>query len=249
VRTKKLKDSETQLGTRLDKSLSAYAVAAAAAGVSLLASTVPANAKIVYTPTNIPIPVNGGWVAVDLNHDGIADFSFSNWYYNWGEHGSVASLAQVAPKGQNNAVWAKGSFGFGFISFYGLFAPALHPGFTVGPNKDYFQKGKDGLLGFCGGSFYGSRTDGQWLYTQRRYLGLRLLIDGQLHYGWARLNVARPQHGGIQATLTGYAYETIPNKPIITGKTKGPDVVTMEPVSLGRLSQGANGISAWRGRK
>jgi hypothetical protein len=35
------------------------------------------------------------------------------------------------------------------------------------------------------------------------------------------------------ATLTGYAYETIPNKPIITGKTKGPDVITLDPATLG----------------
>jgi len=36
----------------------------------------------------------------------------------------------------------------------------------------------------------------------------------------------------IRATLTGYAYETIPNKPIIAGKTKGP--ATLERLALGR---------------
>ena len=29
---------------------------------------------------------------------------------------------------------------------------------------------------------------------------------------------------GVKALLTGYAYETIPGKAIITGHTKGPDV-------------------------
>jgi hypothetical protein len=53
----------------------------------------------------------------------------------------------------------------------------------------------------------------------------------------------------IEATLTGYAYETIPNKPIIAGKTKGPDVITLEPATLGHLAQGASGISAWREQK
>jgi hypothetical protein len=42
--------------------------------------------------------------------------------------------------------------------------------------------------------------------------------------------------------LTGYAYETIPNKAIIAGKIKGPDVVTVQsdtaPGSLGRLALG-----------
>jgi hypothetical protein len=39
-------------------------------------------------------------------------------------------------------------------------------------------------------------------------------------------------------TLTGYAYETIPGKPIIAGETKGPDVITMQPGSPGRLALG-----------
>jgi hypothetical protein len=43
---------------------------------------------------------------------------------------------------------------------------------------------------------------------------------------------------GIVARLTGYAYETVPNKPIIAGKTKGPDVITMPAGSLGELARG-----------
>ena len=35
--------------------------------------------------------------------------------------------------------------------------------------------------------------------------------------------------------MTGYAYEIIPNKPIITGKTHGED-----DSSLGRLARGAS---------
>jgi hypothetical protein len=44
--------------------------------------------------------------------------------------------------------------------------------------------------------------------------------------------------GSIVGTLTGYAYETIPNKPIIAGKITGPDVITLEPGSLGWLALG-----------
>ena len=41
-----------RLAPRLENSLSAYAAAAAAAGVSLLALSLPAEAKIVYTPAH-----------------------------------------------------------------------------------------------------------------------------------------------------------------------------------------------------
>jgi uncharacterized repeat protein (TIGR03803 family) len=54
---------------------------------------------------------------------------------------------------------------------------------------------------------------------------------------------------GILAILTGYAYETEPNKPIITGKTKGPDVITLDPAMLGHLAVGASQIPAWRGAR
>jgi hypothetical protein len=71
-------------------------------------------------------------------------------------------------------------------------------------------------------------------------------------------------HGGhVKGLLTGYAYETIPNKPIITGKTKGPDdganddpgpgasvanpiPEIPQPASLGALAMGSSGLSIWR---
>jgi hypothetical protein len=52
--------------------------------------------------------------------------------------------------------------------------------------------------------------------------------------------------GTIQATLTGYAYETIPNKRIIAGQTKGNDGMTLRPASLGSLAAGASATQASR---
>jgi hypothetical protein len=66
----------------------------------------------------------------------------------------------------------------------------------------------------------------------------------------------------IIATLTGYAYETVPRKSIIAGQTKGPDdessikqpdsaaLATPVPRSatLGLLAQGVSGLVAWRRR-
>ncbi len=76
--------------------------------------------------------------------------------------------------------------------------------------------------------------------SRRAYLGLKFFVKGKPHFGWARLTV-HGTHVSEKATLTGYAYETIPNKPIITGQTKGPDVITLDPGSLGRLAQGSAG--------
>jgi hypothetical protein len=207
-------------------------------------AALPAEAKIVYTPANISIPVNGGWVPIDLNHDGIADFSFSNYQTATGTNGGGLLRAQA--KNQSDEIWGRGEF-----RNYGRFAYALRPGFGVGPNRSFFQKGSRWIMAetAAGGfsSFEHSATYGQWLYTRNRYLGLKFTVGGAVHYGWARFTVTVPL--GIQATLTGYAYETTPYKPIVTGKTNGPDVITLKPATLGRLAQGASGISAWREKK
>jgi hypothetical protein len=117
----------------------------------------------------------------------------------------------------------------------------------VGPKPRFAGKllmGRASITTFCGG---GQRQIiGPWENggkgVKDRYLGLKFKIKGKIHYGWARLNFPYAQG----ATMTGYAYETIANKPIVTGKTKGPDVITVQPASLGRLAQGSAGLAAWR---
>jgi hypothetical protein len=172
----------TRLSTWLEKSLSCYAGAALAAGVSLLALSPSADAKIVYTPANTDIPVNGGLVPLDLNHDGIADFSFSNRSSNedW-DSWSLKASAKV----QGNRIWGRGSFSSVSRGGPVVFASALRARFEVGPNGLYFQNGNRGLMARGAFSNYANTTYGQWLYTKHRYLGLKFMVDGQVHYGWA----------------------------------------------------------------
>jgi hypothetical protein len=242
-----------RLVTELERRLTAYAGAAVASGVSLAALGAPAKAEIVYTPANTVI--NGGY-NLDLNNDGKPDFGIGTGdVLGTFNYVNVACAAHVTypntPKGiacnyLTNQVWGRGTSA--------RFASALPAGVKVGPNQSYFQAAKYpfgvkmGWVGCKCTTYGGSFTGGQWLGTQNRYLGLQFVINGEVHYGWARLNVGFTSKGRITATLTGYAYETIPNKPIITGKTKGPDVVTVESATLGHLAQGASQIQSWRPR-
>jgi hypothetical protein len=93
------------------------------------------------------------------------------------------------------------------------------------------------MAGVLSATFRSSGQFGKWVNVNNRYLGFRFGIHGKTHYKWARLNVT-VNGKVITGTLTGYAYETIPNKPIITGKTKGPDVITLQSATLGRLALG-----------
>jgi hypothetical protein len=223
----------------IERRLNMYALAAGAAGVGAMALAQAAEAKIVYTPANEKV----GPVAIDLNHDGIVDFYIASF----GREGSGGLVAcQYAGQGTSGFVcnYEKGTNGIRTVSTAqgSILAAALWRGEAVQPDRD-FRKRSVGL----GRLHFAETTSwwGQWFNQGKgvrdHYLGLRFKIAGQVHFGWARLTV-KITPGWFTATLTGYAYETIPNKPIITGQTKGPDVEIVTPDassgSLGNLAIG-----------
>lgn len=127
-------------------------------------------------------------------------------------------------------------------------ASALPVRTTVG-SADKF--GNDVTLEFCttqNGTF--QHDGGPWLNKKNLYLGLQFTIDGQIHYGWARLTVSTNKTTCVtKALLTGYAYETEPNTPITTGKLSGDDevgAVERPEATLGALALGSVGLGAWR---
>jgi hypothetical protein len=219
----------THLSDAVRQHLNMYARAASAAGVGILALASPAQAKIVYTPANIPIPVNAGWIGLDLNNDGINDFEFSNTTLPGGTHN-----LRVEPAGRKSRVWAVESRWHPFLC-----AAALQSDTTVG-GQSPFEK-KHSLLPMAWGApnTYGC----PWTYVQAyrtfAYLGLKFRVKGIVHFGWARV-----QMNGVGQTenITGYAYETVGHKPIVTGKISGPDVVTRRSAGLGHLARGAAAI-------
>jgi hypothetical protein len=231
--------------------LDMYALAATAAGVGLLAWAQPAQAKIVYTPAHIPIIQNGGPVELDLNHDGINDFQLSWAYTTEGRRrpeGFFQSSMLVVPAQPSNRV--RISKGKGYIA-----AAALKKGTNVG-ERSPFQPGNSAMdMWVCVGGTSGG-CGGFWLKVKQAYLGLKFVIQGETHFGWA--HILKTGVGINGPTIVGYAYETVPNRRIMTGATTGPDdaaseesnaTVTApvrEPATLGLLAMGARGLSIWR---
>jgi hypothetical protein len=220
-----------RLGSILEKNLLAYAAAATAAGIGMLAFSLTAEAKIVYTPANQKLPFLTP-LFIDLNHDGVNDFAL----YWWGAE--QWSNFSVYPANLANP--ASGIIGYGKFNNFGRFrnASALHAGDRIGPGRR-FRHGNARMAFFTQLSSY-SFASGSWVNVTNRYLGFRFVVDGQAHYGWARLSVQ-----GDGAVLTGYAYETTPNKSIPAGKEKGPGTNeppsaagAMHPATLGELARG-----------
>jgi hypothetical protein len=218
-----------------------YALAAGAAGVSVSVLCQTSQAKIVYTPAHVTIKLHDSY-KLDLNHDGIADFTILNTSY----HNTSTWFYRLSEKAaQGNAI--EGSISHAFQQ---ELAKALNRGMRVPASYVFYHK--PALLASAvynpGGTFSG----GNWVNVQDRYLGLKFQIKGKTHFGWARLNIA--VHGtSVIGTLTGYAYETIPGKAIIAGATKGPDdaepaasINMPVPATLGALAMGAPGLAIWR---
>jgi hypothetical protein len=242
--------SEVRLSPRLDKRLFSYAAAASAAGVSLLAATQSAEAKIVYTAANISIPANTS-VKVDINNDGAADFSF--YFYAYGPRrvplGYFDDAVTIDPSKTGNEVW-------GVLSSKGVeCAAALPSGTKVGAGAAF---GPNELLLWASAGTAYSLPDPRCKFAslpRGGYLGLKFLINGQTHYGWAHVTVQSSANLGKKAVINGYAYETVPNQAIDAGKTGGPSSISgmnptaipvPQPATIGVLAQGAPGLSLWR---
>jgi hypothetical protein len=232
------KRSQARLTARMDKKIIAYA---AAAGAGLLIGQ-PAEGKIVYTPANIQVHSPNYKFGLDVNHDGIRDFFFYLFEAPRGSEGLRISTTKLFP--HNGIMGTDG------------FASALSSGVTVGPGQ-VFQSNRsldmanDLCESFCS-------TSGNWANAQDKYLGLRFVIQGKVHYGWVRMNV-NAKSLFTTTFITGIAFETTPNQAIITGQTQEADVLeprTFQPAklsnpshhaaTLGVLAQGARGMDLWR---
>src|SRR5579863_354323 len=243
-----------RVSASLEKRLLTYAAAASAAGVGILASGQVAEAKIIYTPANKHIYVNGSIVDLDLNHDGITDVFFKAVYYHTGkETGGSLWLAPGSHSGGAEKV----------ASFHLYWAAALPKGHNVGPREQFLAGTAEEPMAIGNSvSSLGSYSGGPWRSPAKRgYIGLKFAIKGKLHFGWVRVERVASKKFAYPAVITGYAYETIPGKAIVAGQTKGtddsnvkePDAAladpvpdTPQPATLAALALGAPGLSIWR---
>lgn len=255
-----------KISDSLNRQLNTYAQVAAAAGVSVLAMAGASEAEVVYTETH-QVTHASFPLYIDLNHDGIRDFMLRATYYA-GSSGVEVGL-DASGIADNNRV-----AGRHFRSSGGYFfsaASALQGGARIGPEGNFSVR-----LPFVAVEHFnriGSQYSdlGPWAGkgkgVRNRYLGLKFVVHGEVHYGWARLSVTlghARQLDDVIGTLTGYAYETVPNKPIIAGRITGPDVITEQaetgeitppaplaapaplPATLGVLAKGALTLDLWR---
>jgi hypothetical protein len=245
----KTKNRSAVLGRHLEKNLLAYA---AAASTGVLCAALPAEAEIIYIPSNTPMAIaqlNQGpaLTPLDLTGAGAPQFGFAmsstkNFTYS-GTTAGFKFFLKVVPAQGNTVVQGQQA----------PTASAVPAGVKIGPQEKFGA----GDLYLAINSFNNgeARNSGTWRNVGFAYVGLKFLINGQVHYGWARVKF--PFLGGVDfpegdyyPSIYGYAYESAPDTPIVTGQTSGSSpraTNAIAPASLGMLAAGASGVKSWRG--
>ncbi|MFO7723535.1 MAG: T9SS type A sorting domain-containing protein [Bacteroidales bacterium] len=189
------------MNRKTTKKLAAYS--ALAAGVVAIGSS--ANAQIIYTDVN----PDETWTAdhqldLDLNSDGINDFSFLIGA------GPTRYALRIAP--------AVGNEMLGSVSgnFFYPFAMNLNDPINDGvPTWNGTLNGGYMTMAWvytAGGSY------GNWLNATDKYIGLRFFVGANLHYGWARFDVAAT-NASITVTFKDYAFNSVAEQGLLAGQT------------------------------
>src|SRR5579862_245903 len=253
--------SAIRLGRDLEKNLFAYATVA---GAGLATFAMPAEAEIIYTPSNTPMVINGanhglGLTQLDLNNDGTPDFAFglssTIRFTSIGYTSRFKFLLRLAPDQAGNQVVQGQQAGT---------AAAVAAGRKIGPQQKFGANGYLVHQVYNINSKSKDLSSGSWRNVEFAYVGLKIMIDGQVHYGWARIKFPYP-YGYDYPSIYGYAYESIPNQPIIAGQTSGTYETSAAqqsravgstkqktaaaagmPATLGMLAAGKQGLNLWR---
>lgn len=182
--------------------------------VTSVMSSASADAQIFYTDVNpdtvissplSPTPKNYN---LDLNNDGVNDFRIScsrtmgacqtaRYYISYVNVSALDANAVVAVA--NSTYPQPMNFNDSIIS--GLT-------FSTSGNLRYERTSNQ----FCSGY-----TQGYWPLLSDHYLGLKLIVGSNTYYGWARMQVSFGSE--TSCTIKDYAYNSIPNQPILSGET------------------------------
>lgn len=255
---RKLAPAKTEISESLNRRLSAYTLAAGAAGVALLASP-SAEARIIHESINFPLYGNQTY-NFDPTHQGATTFFFVGtflWHSTFGFW--------------NRAFFQPNSAGASAIVSDAGLPAELGSGSVIGPSRNWGKGASYGMLFSYGPYGGGTVNHHRGNFGKPGFVGFRFMISGKQYYGWVRLKFSiHPGPGQTKQTTTNivdYAFETTPGKSVRAGQTKevadeasnltpesrnvpesavAANSGSLRAASLGMLAAGANGIPLWR---
>ncbi len=201
----------TTMKKDLQKRLGKYTAAAAA-----LVGAAGANAQVVYTDVNPDISVDAApgvpsLEELDLNNDANPDFALVSGD-TIATSGSRVRYTIVAPYGtaaSSNAIAGETPSGYDY-------ALALNSGDMINATLNWIAATNTMAYNVDSANPFSENWNG----VTDKYLGLKFVVAGNTHYGWARLDVNAI---GDVWTLKDYAYQSTPDSTILAGEG-GPAV-------------------------
>lgn len=182
------------------------------------------SGQIVYTDIDdVTINELGTTTSVDLDQNGDIDFSLDlpNFTGGFGFVG-FPGTDQGGGMGSTDNVFvgfANGNFFYGSNLAEGDIIDA------TSPTTDPLRRADNNFYGcaYSSSQFCGDLTDA--------YVGLVFQLNGNTHYGWARIDVNVPDANSGTLTLKDYAYNSVANAPILAGETLSLEDNTIEGFS------------------
>ena len=224
------KQAESKVNTRGLSTRKLLSYTAAASSAFVFSAT--ADAAIIYSGVS---NVTDG--SVDVNNDGVTDFSF------FGSVSSAYGLGKLYAFGGAQYIKADGPGAGGFD------VKKFSSGNAISAGAGVFGSAGDGSFRFVNTS--SGTVGGDWggalaPNTTSGFAGVKVKDNGNDIFAWLRLSVENNALGQpIHVTLIDWAYEDS-GAAIITGATTSPVPL---PGSLGLLAMGASGLAAFRRRK
>ena len=179
-----------------------------------------ANAQIVYTDVNPDLTITQSSIGssvhiLDINNDTITD----------------ATLAASKTISANAVLFGTSSGSEALMCCPILQARAINHNVAIGSNPNgtnaYWSNNQNARLRQVplGGGGPGGPNPipfGDWSTLADRYLAIRFLVGADWYYGWVRVSVSV---GGNSFTIRDYAYNSLPNQPILAGQTMTTGII------------------------
>lgn len=165
------------------------------------------NGQIIYTDIDPDEGGAGVSYNLDLDNDANAEFVIKHVNTPTGNGDQNFLIAAPAVNDQgifDNSILAASSDGF-------VYPFALNEGEAISAgrldwNNESFQSMNEKSCMY---------ENDAWCGVDDKYLGLRFKIGNNVHYGWARLDVA---HNGANWLIKDYAYNSVAGEPIDAGQ-------------------------------
>ena len=194
---------------------------------------VNANAQIIYTDVipDTTVNTNATLYHLDLNNDGTIDFNF-NYLTQF-----ISQTCETATDTGTNiylTITPLGSNKVGTTNVYpsNLLLNSVIDNSSVTwsstANQNLFVRSWH-CSSLMGVPIWVSFIDGNYLGNATGFVPLRLNMNSQNYYGWAQLHIAMQP---ASCTIMDYAYNSVPNQPILAGQTTATGIIENSFASL-----------------